>query len=68
MRFSAQFLGELHARVPVSDVVGTRVKRRKADTSAQGPSTRSGTLLLIHNRAAVPFAVLPFRCNNLDSA
>jgi DNA primase len=38
MRFSAQFLDELRARLPVSEVVGRRVKLRKAGREWKGLS------------------------------
>src|SRR6188472_1427367 len=38
MRFSAQFLDELGARLPVSEVVGKRVKLRKAGREWKGLS------------------------------
>src|ERR671921_2890637 len=38
MRFSPQFLDELKARLPVSDVVGRRVKLRKAGREWKGLS------------------------------
>src|SRR3954466_14423231 len=38
MRFSPQFLDELRARLPVSDVVGRRVKLRKAGREWKGLS------------------------------
>jgi DNA primase len=38
MRFSAQFLDELRARLPVSEVVGRRVKLRKAGREWRGLS------------------------------
>ena len=38
MRFSPQFLDELRARLPVSDVVGKRVKLRKAGREWKGLS------------------------------
>src|SRR5262245_5385560 len=38
MRFSAQFLDELRARIPVSEVVGRRVKLRKSGTEWRGLS------------------------------
>src|SRR6266513_2317980 len=38
MRFSSQFLDELKARLPVSEVVGSRVKLRKAGREWKGLS------------------------------
>src|SRR5499433_3381170 len=38
MRFSPQFLDELRARLPVSEVVGRRVKLRKAGREWKGLS------------------------------
>ena len=38
MRFSPQFLDELKARLPVSEVVGKRVKLRKAGREWKGLS------------------------------
>src|SRR2546428_13301311 len=38
MRFPAQFLDELRARLPVSDVVGRRVKLKKAGREWKGLS------------------------------
>ena len=38
MRFSPQFLDELRARLPVSEVVGRRVKLRKAGREFKGLS------------------------------
>src|SRR5436305_221920 len=38
MRFSHEFLGELHTRLPVSEVVGRRVKLRKAGREWKGLS------------------------------
>src|ERR1700752_379374 len=38
MRFSPQFLGELRSRLPVSEVVGRRVKLRKAGREFKGLS------------------------------
>src|SRR3984893_5634614 len=38
MRFTPQFLDELRARLPVSDVVGRRVKLRKAGKEWKGLS------------------------------
>src|SRR6202044_4178599 len=38
MRFTPQFLGELGARLPVSEVVGQRVKLRKAGREWKGLS------------------------------
>ena len=38
MRFSAQFLDELRARLPVSEVVGRRVKLKKAGREWKGLS------------------------------
>src|SRR5271163_3829084 len=38
MRFTPQFLDELRARLPVSDVVGRRVKLRKAGREWKGLS------------------------------
>ena len=38
MRFSSQFLDELRARLPVSEVVGRRVKLRKTGSEWKGLS------------------------------
>ena len=37
MRFTPQFLEELRARLPVSEVVGRRVKLKKAGREFKGP-------------------------------
>jgi len=37
MRFSPQFLDEIKARLPVSEVVGRRVRLKKAGKEWKGP-------------------------------
>ena len=51
MRFTPQFLDELRARLPVSEVVGRRVKLRKQGREFDGPvAVQQGKVALVHGQ------------------
>ena len=58
MRFTPQFLDELRARLPVSEVVGRRVKLRKQGREFIGPvAVQQGEVALVHGQR--PEGLLP---------